>query len=477
LRKIAKGMKTILVCGEPATDLSAVERCYEDECRVERFPAKAAFQKALAAHADLAFIDVRLLGEGPGRGSERRYEQDLTAFRELAPQTPVFVLCPPELTREAVKAVKAGAANYLTLPLDAAEIAYVTESLEELNQLQHELDYLRGRFWNRDSQEVSQTNSPLMQEVFRKLRRVAPTRTTVLLTGETGVGKGTLARLIHQHSNRADRPFIAVHCGAIPETLIESELFGHEKGAFTGAVRQKLGKFEIAGGGTIFLDEVGTLPPSSQVKLLGVLQDKSFQRVGGERDLEANVRIIAATNEDLKDLCRQDKFRTDLFYRLNVFPVELPPLRDRVEDIELIAQSILARIKLTDPSDIRGFSPAVLEAFRRYPWPGNVRELENVIERAYILEAGELLSPESFPAEMFGEDAASALIPVDASLPLAEARRRFLADVEERYLRAVLTEHRGKINESARHAGLTTRQLHKLMTRHGLKKEPFKAGR
>ncbi|MCM0754595.1 sigma-54 dependent transcriptional regulator [Desulfovibrio aminophilus] len=467
-------MKTILVCGDPAADYSAVERCYEDECRVERFASKAPFQKALAGHPDLAFIDVRFLGEGPGRGSERHYERDLAAFAELAPQTPVFVLCPPELTREAVKAVKAGAANYLILPLDAAEIAYVTESLEELNQLQHELDYLRGRFWKKDPDDVTQTNSPAMREVFRKLRRVAPTRTTVLLTGETGVGKGTMARLVHLHSNRAAKPFIAVHCGAIPETLIESELFGHEKGAFTGAVRQKLGKFEIASGGTIFLDEVGTLPPSSQVKLLGVLQDRSFQRVGGERDIEANVRIIAATNENLKQLCRADKFRTDLYYRLNVFPVELPPLRERVEDIPLIAAGILARIKRTDPSDIRGFAPSVLEAFRLYPWPGNVRELENVIERAYILESSDLLGPESFPAEMFTEEAASSLLPVDPTLPLAEARRRSVDDMEERYLREVLTRHKGRIADTAKHAGITTRQLHKLMTRHGLKKESFK---
>ncbi len=470
-------MKKILVCGNAADDFSAVQRCYEDECRVWRCAETSAFLKLLGTeHPDLAFIDIRRLKAKADAKAGGSYSTLLQAFRELSANTLFFVLCPAEGVREAVKAVKAGASNYLTLPLNEAELAYVTESIHEMEQLQHELDYLRGRFWKKDALDIVQSNSETMREVFRKLRRVAATRTTVLLTGETGVGKGTLARLIHVHSNRADKPFISVHCGAIPETLIESELFGHEKGAFTGAVRQKPGKFEIANGGTLFLDEIGTLPPSSQVKLLAVLQDRSFQRVGGEKDIEANVRIIAATNEDLRQLCREDLFRTDLYYRLNVFPVDVPALRDRSEDIPLIAETILARLQRTDPSDILGFHPAVMEAFQHYPWPGNVRELENVIERAYILESTTLLTPESFPAEMFAEAAAAALISVDTSLPLSQARQLAVDDVERRYLRQVLEEHKGRIDRTARHAGITTRQLHKLMKKHELAKEGFKPG-
>ena len=209
----------------------------------------------------------------------------------------------------------------------------MTESINESLLLQSELDYLRDRFWQADSLEIVQTRCPGMKTVFDKIRSVAPTKSTVMLTGETGTGKGVMANLIHKHSNRSEAQFISVHCGAIPDTLLESELFGHEKGAFTGAVRRKLGKFEIAKGGTIFLDEIGTVTPSAQIKLLQILQDGTFQRVGGEETLEANVRVIAATNTDLKRMCDDGLFRKDLYYRLNVFPIEIPPLRERMEDI------------------------------------------------------------------------------------------------------------------------------------------------
>jgi len=234
--------------------------------------------------------------------------------------------------------------------------------MEQETQLKQELAYLRDRFWKASSHAVLLTANRAMKAVFSQIRSVSPTDTTVLLTGETGTGKSMLAHLIHQHSTRSDKPFISVHCGAIPDTLLESELFGHEKGAFTGAVKKRLGKFEIASGGTIFLDEIGTLSPSTQIKLLHVLQDKKFQRLGSETEQQSDVRIIAATNARLKELCEKELFRWDLYYRLNVFPIHVPPLRERQEDIAMLAKQILQRLnqfgqKAIDDIDVRPATP------------------------------------------------------------------------------------------------------------------------
>ncbi|MGE4554046.1 MAG: sigma-54 interaction domain-containing protein [Desulfovibrionaceae bacterium] len=318
------------------------------------------------------------------------------------------------------------------------------------------------------------SETPAMQEVLRRIRRVAPTRTTILLLGETGVGKGTLARLIHRLSNRADRPFVTVHCGAVPETLLESELFGHEKGAFTGATRQKPGKFEIAHTGTIFLDEVGTLTPAAQIKLLDVLHSHSFQRVGGERDIATDVRVIAATNEDLEAACKLGTFRKDLFYRINVFPLQVPSLRDRLPDIPHMAQTILRRLQLGYAEPIERIDDDVLDALMRYDWPGNVRELENLLERAVILETSDSLTRASFPAELFAEHPLAPPQPLDTALPLEAVRRRCVEDVERAYLKELLKENAGRIDHTAARAGITPRQLHKLMKKYGLRKETFK---
>ncbi|UCF94160.1 MAG: sigma-54-dependent Fis family transcriptional regulator, partial [Desulfobacterales bacterium] len=319
-----------------------------------------------------------------------------------------------------------------------------------------------------------QTKSALMQKVFEKIRSVSPTKSTVLLIGETGTGKSMMAKLIHQHSNRREAQFISVHCGAIPDTLLESELFGHEKGAFTGAIRRKMGKFEIAKGGTIFLDEIGTITPSAQIKLLQILQDGTFQRVGGESTLDANARVITATNTDLKKMCETGQFRKDLYYRLNVFPIEIPPLRERIEDIPSLCDSFLHRLNKFNSKQIDGIHPGVIEAFRRYSWPGNIRELENLVERAYILETSSILMPESFPNELFQSGSLVGCLPANSSMTLAEARQHGIEDIERNYLKEVLARNKGKINESAQEAGITTRQLNKLMNKYGIRKEEFK---
>jgi transcriptional regulator with GAF, ATPase, and Fis domain len=299
----------------------------------------------------------------------------------------------------------------------------------------------------------------------------------VLLTGETGTGKSLLAKLIHRHSNRREAQFISVHCGAIPDTLLESELFGHEKGAFTGAARRKLGKFEIANGGTIFLDEIGTLTPSAQVKLLMILQEGFFERVGGEATLKTDVRVVAATNADLKQMAGEKNFRKDLFYRLNVFPIDLPPLRERAPDIPKLVESFLTKHNSLGPKAIRHVHPSVTKALCHYDWPGNIRELENLIERAYILEQSDTLTSESFPSNFFNAECQTAEVPIDTSQSLAKVRAEGVEEIERRYLKDLLSRHQGRINQSAEEAGITTRQLHKLMTKYGLRKEDFKPRR
>ena len=321
------------------------------------------------------------------------------------------------------------------------------------------------------------TNSQNMRDVYRKVQMVAPTRTTVLLTGETGTGKSYLAKLIHQLSSRCSRQFISVHCGAMPESLIESELFGHEKGAFTGASRTRKGKFELADGGTIFLDEIGTITPSAQIKLLHILQEKAFERVGGEKLIPCDVRIIAATNEDPALLCEQGKFRWDLFYRLNVFPVEVPPLRQRTEDILPLAEQFIRNFRRDAGKSISGIDPRAARALEEYAWPGNVRELENIVERACILEETDLIHAESLPLELLAlrpEAQSDSSTRSDTLMPLHAARTAAIEEFERRYLWALLQSCNGSIKKSADTAGITTRQLHKLMTRHRLDKKTFR---
>jgi transcriptional regulator with GAF, ATPase, and Fis domain len=268
--------------------------------------------------------------------------------------------------------------------------------------------------------------------------------------------------------------FIGVHCGAIPDTLLESELFGHEKGAFTGAVRQKLGKFELAHGGTIFLDEIGTITPAAQIKLLQVLQDGTFQRVGGEQLIETDCRIIAASNADLSAMVAKELFRRDLYYRLNVFPIRIPSLRDRREDIPQLTEIFLKRMNRFSHRGIHYVHPAVMEAFQRYPWPGNIRELENLVERACILETSSILTPTSFPAELFADALHASPMPVETGLTLANVRGRAVEEAEKRYLREVLSRNGGKINRTAETAGVTVRQINKLMRKYGIAKEEFR---
>ena len=466
-------MRYILVVSKEQEVIHTIHICFRHGHRIDKASTQdAAMEMLRKKRYDFVFIDVEILRESvPGNG----YKAALQLFWHVYPSIEIIVMSSQEMIREAVMAVKAGASNYLTYPINPDEVKYVTESVEESLIVQSELDYLRDQSWQSDSLEFVQTESTLMKKVLLKVRSVAPTKSTVLLIGETGTGKGVLAKLIHRHSNRRDAPFINVHCGAIPDTLLESELFGHEKGSFTGAIRRKLGKFEIAKGGTIFLDEIGTLTPSAQIKLLQILHDRTFQRVGGEETIEADVRVIAATNTDLKRMSEEGKFRKDLYYRLNVFPIEIPPLRERVGDIPYLIEVFLKKMNKFNQKEIHSVHPQVFEGFRRYSFPGNIRELENLMERAYILETSFLLTPESFPGELFESEAPLASVSVDACLTLSEMRSKGVEDIERHYLKELLAQNRGKIKDSATGAGITTRQLHKLMKKYAIRKEEFKA--
>jgi DNA-binding NtrC family response regulator len=466
-------MKSILVATNEEEAYPLIASTYKSGFSVERTASRtAALELLQIKRFDLIFIDLDVLNNQDAGGS---YKESLKSFWKLYPSAEIIIMARQDKIRNAVNAVKAGADDYLTYPLDAEELKLVSENLNKTRIMQSELDYLRDQFSQIDDLELFRTNSERMKKVLQQILTVSPTKSTVLLIGETGTGKSVLAQLIHQLSNRKDAQFISVHCGAIPDTLVESEMFGHEKGAFTGAVRRKLGKFEFATGGTIFLDEIGTITPATQIKLLQVLQDGTYQRVGGDETLKTDVRVIAASNEDLKKMCEEGTFRKDLYYRLNVFPVEIPALRDRIEDIPIFVEAFLNNLNQFSLKEIRDIHPLVIEAFERYSWPGNIRELENLVERAYILEASSLLTPESFPSELFETEATSVFIPTGMQLTLAEVRQQGVEEIERNYLKDVLARNQGKINDSARDAGISCRQLNKLMNRYGIRKEEFKA--
>ncbi|MGD8880500.1 MAG: sigma-54 dependent transcriptional regulator [Desulfobacterales bacterium] len=466
-------MKSILVTTSEQKLFRKIRSCFPSDCRVESATSKQqALDLLLKKRFDLVFIELNILTASV---PDENYKEALQPFWQTYPTIEIIVMAPQSHIRKAVRAVKDGASDYLPYPIDTEEVKHIAESINESIIKQSELNYLRDQFWHIDSLELIQTKSSAMKKVFDKIRSVSPTKSTVLLAGDTGTGKNVLAKLIHQHSNRGDAQFIIVHCGAIPDTLVESEMFGHEKGAFTGAIKRKLGKFEIAHGGTIFLDEIGTITPSAQIKLLQILQDGTFQRVGGEEILKTDVRVIAATNADLKKMCAEGQFRKDLYYRLNVFPIEIPALSERIEDIPLFIETYLRKLNSYSLKKIHSTHPHVLEAFSRYSWPGNIRELENLIERAYILETSAQLTPESFPNELFESDASPVFILPSENLTLTQARQHGVEEIERNYLKDVLARHKGKIGESAEAAGISTRQLNKLMNKYGIRKEEFKS--
>jgi two-component system response regulator HydG len=384
----------------------------------------------------------------------------LRALKEFSPETDVLMMTAYGTIETAVQAMKLGACDYITKPFPVDELRLRVEHILEKRRLRHENRWLRHELFHHLGIENLVGHSPAFLQVLEKVRRVAPTDATVLLTGETGTGKDVLARAIHLLSRRAARPFIAVNCAALPESLLESELFGHVKGAFTGAVANRKGLVEEASSGTLFLDEIGTIPLSIQAKLLRVLEERTIRRLGENREIPVDVRIIAATNRDLRDALRKGEFREDLYYRLNVIVIDLPPLRMRRADIPLLAHHFLRQFCQRDQKTILGFSEAALDLLLAYDFPGNIRELRHIIEHAVALSSGPWIMPADLPASVHASVAASGKKELEAARDQVE---------RDLILRAIQRTE-GHLERAARELGMSRVTLWRKMKKHGLTK-------
>ena len=378
-------MPTVLIVEDEPKMLRLLELNLSDEGYTTRSAASAEAALSLLRQesVDLVLTDLRL----PGMDGL----EFLQAAKRVNAALPVVVMTAYGTVETAVEAMKAGASDYVLKPFSLEEIKLIIRKELDVHHLREENRSLREALGRRYEFKNIIARSPKMQEALATVERVAPTNSTVLLGGESGVGKDLIARAIHQHSRRASGPFVKINCTAIPENLLESELFGYEKGAFTGAVASKPGKFELADKGTVFLDEIGDVPGAIQVKLLRVLQEREFERLGGTRTLKVDVRLVAATNRDLRAALEQGTFREDLYYRLNVVPISIAPLRERKEDIPYLVDHFIARFAREAGKPIEGITPAAMKLLTAFHWPGNVRELENIIERAVALFAGRVI--------------------------------------------------------------------------------------
>jgi two-component system response regulator HydG len=415
-----------------------------------------AVELARARSFDLILMDVRMAGMS-----------GLAALKEIKaynPAIPVLIMTAYSNVESAVEALKSGAYDYLTKPLDLEVLRLGCERALEHSQLKSENSLLRERFGGSIDSRGMIGNSPAILKIMEMMGMVAPSEATVLITGESGTGKELMAKAIHANSPRRKGPFVAVNCAALAETLLESELFGHERGAFTGADKRREGRFLLADKGTIFLDEIGETSATMQAKLLRVLQERAFERVGGESTLQVDVRVLAATNRDLQADVEAGRFRADLYYRLNVVTLRLPPLRERIEDIPLLAEHFLGRLALKNRKAAKGFTPAAMNCLLKHSWPGNVRELENAVERAVVLLVGDYVSEGELPPHLACQDKG-------ASFPLAQTPDQAgmsLEEVEKEAILKTLDVCAGNKSEAARRLGITRKTLHAKLQRYGL---------
>jgi DNA-binding NtrC family response regulator len=376
---------------------------------------------------------------------------------------------------EAVAAMRMGAYDFLTKPPDPQHLCLLVERALRERTLQDELAELRAQVGDRHALWNIQSKCPRMFDILELIGHIADTTTTVLIEGETGTGKEVVARAVHQASAK-DRhgQFVAVHCAALPETLLESELFGHEKGSFTGAAAQRKGRFELAHGGTLFLDEVGDIPMAMQVKLLRVLQDRRFERVGGNQSIEVDVRVIAATNRNLETMVKDGKFREDLFYRLNVVKIDLPPLRRRTEDIPLLATHFVQKYSRAGNNPFQ-ISEEAMEWLLNHSWPGNIRQLENAMERACVTARDGVIRPENLPADLQARPGpARASLSVDLARPLGEQLAMLTSTFEKRYLRKALRKTHGHVGRCAKISGLSRRSVSAKIAQYNIDASAFK---
>jgi two-component system response regulator AtoC len=374
---------------------------------------------------------------------------------------------------EAVRAMQLGAYDYLAKPIDVDHLRLILERVFRERALADEVVALREQLQMRYSFQNVVSKNPAMLAVFELINNVAHTNTTVLIEGETGTGKEQIARAVHAVSHNRDGPFVAINCAALPESLLDSELFGHEKGAFTSAVGLRRGRFEMADGGAIFLDEIGDIPAAMQAKMLRVLQERSFERVGGNQTIKINVRVIAATNRSLPQLVSEGKFREDLFYRLNVVKIDLPPLRDRLDDVPVLATHF-ARKYATPGTSPKTISPDAMQVLLNYSWPGNIRELENTIERACVTSRDAVVELDNLPAEILAPAQSNPGFNINFNRPLTEHVQEMVAHFEKIYINGALKKTHGHVGKCAELCGLSSRSIATKIAEYGLDKAQFK---
>lgn len=398
--------------------------------------------------------------------------QLLHKARSVSPEIPFVIFSAYGTVERVVEAMREGALDFIEKPFKAARLKVVIEKCLTYRKLQKEKRDLEDQLKSKYSFDNIIGKSAVMEKVFEMISGVAEGESNITVSGESGTGKELVARSIHAHSRRRNKVFVPVNCGAFPENLFESELFGYEKGAFTGADRRRIGLLEYANHGTFFLDEICELSPTLQVKLLRMLQEKKIRRVGGNEEIDIDLRIISATNRDMADALKDGSLREDLYYRLNVISIHLPPLRERPDDIPLLVRHFIENFSKMSPKEIKGISEQALRCFEQYNWPGNVRELENVIERAITLTKTEWIQPSDLPENLLCTRNEMSDAPLD--VPLKEAKDRILSQFEERYLTRMLSRHAGNITRAAEASGVDRRTFHRLINRYGISAKNWK---
>ncbi|HSQ54932.1 MAG TPA: sigma-54 dependent transcriptional regulator [Gemmata sp.] len=453
--------KILIVDDEPGILYSLRTALESDTTAVVTAQTAKLGLSAVSKHKpDAVILDVRL----PDMSGLDAFDR----IRESDPRLPVIIITAHGGTDTAIEAMKRGAFEYLLKPVDLHQLDEVVGKAFELRRMQT----TPAVFGEETETEVTENDQiigrcPAMQDVYKSIGKIAPQDVTVLVTGESGTGKELVARALFQHSKRVDKPFLAINCAAIPDTLLESELFGHEKGAFTSAERQRIGKFEQADGGTIFLDEIGDMSAATQAKVLRILQNQQFERIGGNETIRTDVRVIAATNQNLADMVTAGKFRQDLFYRLNSFTIHMPPLRDRGGDIALLVNYFLAEANRKLGKQVRGIDPAVMVALESYNWPGNVRELQNAIRYAVVQATGEVLTVDCLPGSARGGAAARPTAGLDILMLVSDLLRAGNTDiyrqvshvVDRAMLSAVLEHVRGNQSQASELLGISRTTL------------------
>ena len=444
---------TILIVDDERNTREGLQHALQDKYEVLLAEDSTKAQQLLESNpTDILLTDLKMPGID-GMALLRR--------AMALPQAPVCIMMTAYGSIEnAVQAMQAGAYHYITKPVNLDELEVVVARALKSRRIEAENVNLRAQLDWKFGLENIIGESAAMRQVFETVQQVAPTRATVLITGETGTGKELIAKSIHNLSPRKDQPFIAVHAAALPSTLLESELFGHEKGAFTGAIERRMGRFELADGGTLFLDEVGELEPLMQVKLLRVLEERAFERVGGSKTLQVDVRLVAATNRNLKKLVNEGKFRDDLFYRLSVVTVDLPPLRIRREDIPLLVKTFLDELSRENHKQVAEMTPEAMNLLLAYDWPGNVRELRNAIEQMVVLARAERLTVRDVPPQVRDTADLTKINVVRAGMTVEQAERQLIVQA--------LKETDGNRTQAARKIGISRRTLHRKLKQFGL---------